>query len=59
MKMSHRRLERLRRQAYEARIRGNSKMDEHQLLAALERAGRGSAVQPLWTSWFARRGVTP
>lgn len=57
--MSSNRLEKLRRRAYAARIRGNSKMDEHQLLAALEQAGHASRIRALVNSLPVRRGVTP
>jgi hypothetical protein len=53
--MNQKRLEKLRRRAYEARIRGNSKIDEHQLLDAVERVGAATTVRSPWGSWSARR----
>lgn len=57
--MNRKRLEKLRRRAYEARIRGNSKMDERQLLAALEQVGQTSTVRALLASFTGHRGATP
>jgi len=45
--MSHRRLEKLRRRAFEAGIVGNSKMDEAQLLEALRAHGHASSMRSL------------
>jgi hypothetical protein len=55
--MSQKRLERLRRRAFEAGIVGNSKMDETQLLEALGRIGHASSMSTLRQLLSARRGA--
>jgi hypothetical protein len=57
IRMNQKRLQKLRRRAYEARIRGNSKMDEVQLLEALERVGQASAARSSWRAWSLRRSA--
>jgi len=54
--MSQRRLEKLRRQAFEAGIVGNSKMDEAQLLEALGKNGHASSMRSLRQVLSTRRG---
>lgn len=55
--MSQRKLEKLRRRAFEAGIVGNSKMDEAQLLEALGRIGHASSMSSLRQLLTARRGA--